>query len=428
MVKKAFDSHPEIQTAIKAPHANENHQRMTTPSEKHGLELIGLGDKSIEKHESLIRDIGDQRSEKEPRNWNVEQHGSVGCTAGGLGAIPENSSQNTGTYEMDKVNQTKINASSILDRHETPVAMENFAVKQQQNALGNLMPGQKSVSFPSIRAPGETTPAPKKPSECAPADARTMAPPPPVVPSGRQEGHASTSTRQIVEDEGMVMVRGIRYTKLECVGKGGSSKVYKVMAPNKKIFALKRIRLNGRDSEAASGFLDEITLLTRLKGKSNIIQLIDSEVHKKDGIIYMVLECGDIDLARLLQRHEASKQERRAALGDSMARDSSVEVDENFVRLYWEQMLLAVDTIHKERIVHSDLKPANFLVVEGQLKLIDFGIAKAIQAGMTARDLCVPSQSNYLFDHCNLTAFYHDCRYDINCSRISGRNFELHVT
>ena len=38
-------------------------------------------------------------------------------------------------------------------------------------------------------------------------------------------------------------------------------------------------------------------------------------------------------------------------------------------------------TIHEERIVHSDLKPANFLMVEGQLKLIDFGIAKAIQAG-----------------------------------------------
>ena len=38
----------------------------------------------------------------------------------------------------------------------------------------------------------------------------------------------------------------IAYTKLECVGRGGSSKVYKVMAPNRKIFALKRIRLTVR--------------------------------------------------------------------------------------------------------------------------------------------------------------------------------------
>ena len=52
----------------------------------------------------------------------------------------------------------------------------------------------------------------------------------------------------------------------------------------------------------------------------------------------------------------------------------------------------AVDTIHEARIVHSDLKPANFLMVEGQLKLIDFGIAKAISADTTsiARESQVP--------------------------------------
>lgn len=44
----------------------------------------------------------------------------------------------------------------------------------------------------------------------------------------------------------------------------------------------------------------------------------------------------------------------------------------------------AVQTIHEARIVHSDLKPANFLMVEGQLKLIDFGIAKAIQSDTTS--------------------------------------------
>ena len=49
------------------------------------------------------------------------------------------------------------------------------------------------------------------------------------------------------------------------------------MAPNRKIYALKRIKLQGRDAEAATGFIDEITLLQALKGKSNIIQLIDAE-------------------------------------------------------------------------------------------------------------------------------------------------------
>ena len=41
-------------------------------------------------------------------------------------------------------------------------------------------------------------------------------------------------------------------------------------------------------------------------------------------------------------------------------------------------MLQAVHVIHEERIVHSDLKPANFVAVRGQFKLIDFGIANAI--------------------------------------------------
>ncbi len=59
------------------------------------------------------------------------------------------------------------------------------------------------------------------------------------------------------------------------------------------------------------------------------------------------------------------------------------KVDLNFIRLHWQQMLEAVHIIHEERIVHSDLKPANFLFVEGALKLIDFGIAKAIQNDTT---------------------------------------------
>ena len=46
-------------------------------------------------------------------------------------------------------------------------------------------------------------------------------------------------------------------------------------------------------------------------------------------------------------------------------------------------MLVAVNTIHEEGIVHSDLKPANFLLVRGSLKLINFGIAKAIMNDST---------------------------------------------
>lgn len=46
-------------------------------------------------------------------------------------------------------------------------------------------------------------------------------------------------------------------------------------------------------------------------------------------------------------------------------------------------MLVAVKTVHRAKIVHCDLKPANFLLVQGSLKLIDFGISKAINNDTT---------------------------------------------
>ena len=57
---------------------------------------------------------------------------------------------------------------------------------------------------------------------------------------------------------------------------------------------------------------------------------------------------------------------------------------ENYMRLYWQQMCEAVAIVHEEeRIVHGDIKPQNFVSVQGFLKLIDFGIAKALDADTT---------------------------------------------
>lgn len=168
----------------------------------------------------------------------------------------------------------------------------------------------------------------------------------------------------------VILVNKVPYIPLQIVGRGGSSKVFKVMNSNGQIFALKRVRVSQADEQGKSIFLNyqnEISLLQRLKGKPCIIQLIDSEVNAKTLTVHFILEYGDIDLSRLLTRY-AERQK---------------SVDLNFVRLYWQQMLEAVQTIHEEKIIHSDLKPANFLFVEGTLKLIDFGIAKASQSETT---------------------------------------------
>ena len=43
-------------------------------------------------------------------------------------------------------------------------------------------------------------------------------------------------------------------------------------------------------------------------------------------------------------------------------------------------MLKAVHAVHKMGIIHTDLKPANFVLVQVLVKIIHFGITKVVPA------------------------------------------------
>ncbi|KAJ2930887.1 hypothetical protein H1R20_g6202, partial [Candolleomyces eurysporus] len=194
----------------------------------------------------------------------------------------------------------------------------------------------------------------------------------PQISGGQANGSQSNGTQANGAQSGNTAPTGLRhmvvnkkaYARLDVIGKGGSSRVFRVLNHQNELYAIKRVSLDKTDAETMSGYMNEIALLKRLEGNSRIIRLIDSEVKAgpggSKGHLLLVMECGEVDLARLLQ--EQMKEPLNMV----------------WVSYYWQQMLQAVHVIHEEKIVHSDLKPANFVLVRGQLKLIDFGIANAI--------------------------------------------------
>lgn len=112
--------------------------------------------------------------------------------------------------------------------------------------------------------------------------------------------------------------------RLDLIGKGGTSRVFRVMTGANEVYAIKRVALDKTDPETMSSYMNEIALLRRLDGNSRIIKLIDSEIKSgpggSKGHLLMVLECGEIDLARLLSE--------RAGEG----------VDMIWIAYYWQQV------------------------------------------------------------------------------------------
>lgn len=190
---------------------------------------------------------------------------------------------------------------------------------------------------------------------CAATEIATM----PVVPGSsavRSQVDVSTSLCADEKVPKTFFVNGVPYYKVKNLARGVTSKVCQVNTADGHIFALKRdIAKCSADFEALT---NEVSLLMRLKDCPHVVRVFDAEVLHDERTILVVMECGDLDLAKYLQ--------------------SAPDLDLSKIKVLLRQMLEAVQVIHDKKILHSDLKPANFLQVGQRLKLIDFGIARTI--------------------------------------------------
>ncbi|KAL1839849.1 hypothetical protein VTJ49DRAFT_1080 [Mycothermus thermophilus] len=207
--------------------------------------------------------------------------------------------------------------------------------------------------------------------QSAPVAQRPAPPPPPpkmsVAETATAAAGASTTAQAAKKRQYLIRVNGKTYTRIDSLGRGGSGKVYRVAAENGKLLALKRVSLEGLDERIIKGYRGEIDLLQRLTGVNRVIQLIDHEFNVEKKVLSLVLEAGELDFNTFLKSRM----------------DEDHRFDPVFVRYWWKEMVECVQAVHARDIIHTDLKPANFVIAQGQLKVIDFGIANAIQTDMT---------------------------------------------
>lgn len=176
--------------------------------------------------------------------------------------------------------RAKLTPSSMLD-HEIPkpVIPEPMALDIGRDIGRDLKrlsisPDRKALAHKSQNTPHR--PAPPPPPKMSVVETATAA-------AGASATAGAAKKRQV-----LLRVNGRTYTRIDCIGRGGSGKVYRVSAESGKMLALKRVSLEHADENTVKGFKGEIDLLKRLNGVERVIQLIDHELNLEKQVLSVV--------------------------------------------------------------------------------------------------------------------------------------------
>jgi Protein kinase domain len=199
-----------------------------------------------------------------------------------------------------------VRGKSPSPTHVAPISMAHLRA-----TYGHQRHESDTLRSAAGSLPPPQPPAPARPKSTSPKVSE--APPPPRAPVAsvrpRRSPTASEPVATAGEDEVApasvpevrtrnLVVSKKAYARLDLIGKGGSSRVYRVMNNANEIYAIKRVSLDKTDAETISGYMNEIALLKRLSGNSRIIKLVDSEVKPgpggTKGHLMLVMECGEI--------------------------------------------------------------------------------------------------------------------------------------
>ncbi len=166
-----------------------------------------------------------------------------------------------------------------------------------------------------------------------------------------------------------------RYTITERLDHGGMAEVFRGVAESmegfKKNVAIKRILPNlTKNQKFVSMFLDEARLSLFLQ-HANIVQVFDIS-RTPDNAYFLVMEFVDgCNLKGLIERQK--QKNRRIDVGHTI-----YLMIECCKALHYAHSLEHPETNEPLGIVHRDISPPNILLSKnGEVKLVDFGLAKA---------------------------------------------------
>lgn len=143
----------------------------------------------------------------------------------------------------------------------------------------------------------------------------------------------------------------------------------------------------------------EIKLLKRLK-HDNIISLKEILYHNSK--IYIFLEYCPFVLHDLLFISLSTTIEEEFSTNDDNKQDDLLFTNSGLslrlVRNLFKQLLIGLDYLHSQNIVHRDIKPQNLLITtSGILKIIDFGVSQILSLWSYPSDLCRNYEGSPLF-------------------------------
>ena len=168
-----------------------------------------------------------------------------------------------------------------------------------------------------------------------------------------------------------------QYELIRELDRGGMSTVF--LARDVRLGRRVAIKFLGQSDPAwAARFLAEARATARCK-HDNIVDIYD--VGEAFGHPYMVLEYleGVTLRAWLTERWATTTTERSGAAGDAIDERATAPVSPVRATELMIPVVRALAHAHEQGLVHRDLKPKNImLVADGSIKVLDFGVVKAI--------------------------------------------------